>query len=169
MCAMSKNSGTVIYPGSFDPITNGHLDMIERSLHIFDRVIVAVANNPDKDALFTVEERKEMILAAVKHNERVVVDQIDGLLVDYCRKIGVHVVLRGMRAVADFEYEFQMTFMNRKLDREIETIFMMTGLRWLFVNSKIIKSAVKAGACVEGLVPDIVCEKLQEKLNVKHL
>lgn len=167
MFAMSKNSGKIVYPGSFDPITNGHLDLIERSLHIFDSVIVGVANNPDKNPMFTVEERKEMIRAAVNYNDRVIVDQIDGLLVDYCRKVGVHVVMRGMRALSDFEYEFQMTFMNRKLDREIETIFMMTGLRWFFVNSNIIKSAVKAGACVEGLVPDIVCEKLQEKLKAK--
>ena len=118
-------------------------------------------------SLSKIRQAKEMIRAAVNYNERVIVDQIDGLLVDYCRKIVVQVVVRGMRALSDFEYEFQMTFMNRKLDREIESMFMMTGLRWFFVNSNIIKSAVKAGACVEGLVPDVVCEKLQEKFNKK--
>jgi len=160
-----QQCGTCIYPGSFDPITNGHLDLIERALHIFKTVIVAVAHNPDKHALFTDEERKEMIRIAVNNNPRVIVDSFDGLLVDYARAKGVNVVLRGMRALSDFEYEFQMTFMNRKLEREIETIFMMTGLRWFFVNSKLIKSAVKAGANVQGLVPDIVCERLKEKLH----
>ena len=161
-------STTIIYPGSFDPITNGHLNLIERALHIFDTVIVAIAHNPDKNPLFSVEERMDMISRSTENNPRVVVDAFEGLLVDYARRKGVHVVLRGMRAMSDFEYEFQMTFMNRKLDREIETIFMMTGLRWFYVNSKMVKSAVKAGACVKGLVPDIVCEKLGQKLNNKQ-
>jgi pantetheine-phosphate adenylyltransferase len=154
-----------IYPGSFDPITNGHMNLIERALHIFDKVIIAVANNPDKDPLFTTEEKKEMIQAAVENNPRVIVDSFDGLLVDYARSKGVHVILRGLRAMSDFEYEFQMTFMNRKLDREIDTIFMMTGLRWFYVNSRIIKSAVKAGASIKGLVPDIVCERLEKRFK----
>lgn len=141
------------------------MNLIERALHIFDTVIVAIAHNPDKRPLFSVDERLEMIRHAVKHNPRVVVDSFEGLLVDYAHRRGVKVVLRGMRAMSDFEYEFQMTFMNRKLDREIETIFMMTGLRWFYVNSQMIKSAAKAGACVQGLVPDIVCEKLAQKLN----
>lgn len=160
-----KRQSICIYPGSFDPITNGHMDLIERALHIFDTVIVAVANNPDKHALFTPDERREMIRTAVGENERVVVDSFDGLLVDYCRRRGVHTVLRGMRAMSDFEYEFEMTFMNRKLDRGIETIFMATGLRWFFVHSKGIKAAFRAGACVQGLVPDIVCERLAAKLK----
>ena len=154
-----------IYPGSFDPITNGHMNLIERALHIFDKVIIAVANNPDKDPLFTTEEKKEMIQTAVENNPRVIVDSFDGLLVDYAKRKGVHVILRGLRAMSDFEYEFQMTFMNRKLDREIDTIFMMTGLRWFYVNSRIIKSAVKAGASIKGLVPDIVCERLEERFK----
>ena len=166
---MSHNSGLCIYPGSFDPVTNGHMDLIERGLHIFDTIIVAVANNPDKNPMFSVEERKEMIRLAVDNNPRVIVDSFNGLLVDYAREKGVHVVLRGMRAMSDFEYEFQMTFMNRKLDREIETIFMMTGLRWIFVNSKIIKSAVSAGASVKDLVPDAVCEMLDKKRKEKKL
>jgi len=166
---MKHNSGMCIYPGSFDPITNGHMDLIERSLHIFDTLIVAVANNPEKNPLFTVAERKDMIRCAVGNNPRIIVESFDGLLVDYARAREVHVVLRGMRAMSDFEYEFQMTFMNRKLDRDIETIFMMTGLRWFFVNSKVIKSAVKAGACVKDLVPDIVCERLEQKRTIKKL
>ena len=157
-----------IYPGSFDPVTNGHINLVERALHIFDNVIIAVANNPDKDPLFTTEEKKEMIQIAVDNNPRVIVDSFDGLLVEYARRRGVHVVLRGLRAMSDFEYEFQMTFMNRKLAREIDTIFMMTGLRWFYVNSNIIKSAVKSGASVEGLVPDIVLKRLDEKINGKQ-
>ena len=154
-----------IYPGTFDPLTNGHLDLINRALHIFDRVIVAIAVNPDKKPLFTVEERLEMIRAAVENNPRVITDSFEGLLVDYARSKGVHTVLRGMRAVSDFEYEYEMTFMNRKLDREIDTIFMLTGLRWLFVHSKTIKAAVKAGADVSGMVPDIVARRLSDKLR----
>lgn len=154
-----------IYPGTFDPLTNGHLDLIERALHIFDSVIVAIAVNPDKNPLFTVEERLEMIRAAVGDNPRVITDSFEGLLVEYARARGVHTVLRGMRAVSDFEYEYEMTFMNRKLDREIDTIFMLTGLRWLFVHSKTIKAAVKAGADVTGMVPDIVARRLHDKLR----
>jgi len=154
-----------IYPGTFDPLTNGHLDLIYRALHIFDRVIVAIAVNPDKKPLFTVDERLEMIRAAVENDPRVITDSFEGLLVEYARNKGVHTVLRGMRAVSDFEYEYEMTFMNRKLDREIDTIFMLTGLRWLFVHSKTIKAAVKAGADVTGMVPDIVARRLNEKLR----
>lgn len=160
-----KPKSICIYPGSFDPVTNGHMDLIERALHIFETVIVAVANNPDKHALFTPGERAEMIRIAVGENPRVIVDSFGGLLVDYCRCRDVRIVLRGMRAMSDFEYEFEMTFMNRKLDRGIETIFMATGLRWFFVHSKGIKAAVKAGACVKDLVPDIVYERLLAKLK----
>jgi pantetheine-phosphate adenylyltransferase len=154
-----------IYPGTFDPLTNGHLDLINRALHIFDRVIVAIAVNPDKNPLFTVDERLEMIRETVGNNPRVITDSFEGLLVEYARNKGVHTVLRGMRAVSDFEYEYEMTFMNRKLDREIDTIFMLTGLRWLFVHSKTIKAAVKAGADVTGMVPDIVASRLSKKLR----
>jgi pantetheine-phosphate adenylyltransferase len=154
-----------IYPGTFDPLTNGHLDLITRALHIFDKVFVAIAVNPDKNPLFTVDERLEMISTSVGNNPRVITDSFEGLLVDYARTKGVHTVLRGMRAVSDFEYEYEMTFMNRKLDRDIDTIFMLTGLRWLFVHSKTIKAAVKAGADVSDMVPEIVARKLNEKLR----
>jgi pantetheine-phosphate adenylyltransferase len=163
MSAPEKHS--CIYPGTFDPLTNGHLDLISRALHIFDTVIVAIAVNPDKNPIFTVEERLEMIRDAVDNNPRVVTDSFEGLLVEYARSRGVYTVLRGMRAMSDFEYEYEMTFMNRKLDRDIDTIFMMTGLRWLFVHSKTIKAAVKAGADVSGMVPELVARKLYEKLR----
>jgi pantetheine-phosphate adenylyltransferase len=163
---IQRKKGICIYPGSFDPVTNGHINLIERSLHIFDKTIVAIANNPDKNSLFSVNERKEMIEIALENNKRVIVDSFNGLLVNYAKKMDIHTVLRGMRAASDFEYEFEMTFMNRKLDRDMETIFMMTGLRWFFVHSSGIKAAVKAGADVTGLVPDIVCKKLTEKLKV---
>ncbi len=164
----NNNESICIYPGSFDPITNGHINLIERGLHIFDKIIVSVAINPEKKSMFTVEERKEMIRQSLinnPNNHRIIVDSFNGLLVEYAKSRGVHVVLRGLRAMSDFEYEFQMTFMNRKLDRSIDTIFMMTGLQWFFVNSSIIKQAALSGACVSGLVPDIVCEKLQEKIK----
>ncbi len=152
-----------IYPGSFDPITNGHLNIIERTLHIFDKLIVPVAINAAKTPLFTVEERVEMIREVTENNPNVIVDSFEGLLVDYVAAKDVHVIIRGLRAMSDFEYEFQMTFMNRKLNRHVETIFMMTGLKWFYVNSRIIKEVAIAGGSVEGLVPDIVGEKLKEK------
>ncbi len=160
-----KGKRMCIYPGSFDPVTNGHINLIERAMNIFDTVIVAIANNPDKKPLFSVEERTEMLEKSIGHYPGVKIDSFAGLLVDYAKNKGVYVILRGMRAVSDFEYEYEMTFMNRKLDRGIETIFMMTGLRWFFVHSKGIKAAAKAGACVRGLVPDIVCERLEQKLG----
>lgn len=153
----------VIYPGSFDPITNGHLNIIERSLGIFDRLIVTVAINASKSPLFSIAERVDMIREVVKNDPRVVIDTFEGLLVDYVAKKNIQVIIRGMRAMSDFEYEFQMTFMNRKLNRNIETIFMMTGLRWFYVNSRIIKEVAAAGGSVKGLVPDIVCTRLKEK------
>ncbi len=152
-----------MYPGSFDPITNGHLNIIERSLLIFDKLIVAVATNAAKQPLFTVEERIAMIKAVTNNNPKVMVDSFEGLLVDYVVEKNVHVLVRGLRAMSDFEYEFQMTFMNRKLNRSVETIFMMTGLRWFYVNSRIIKEVAFAGGSVKGLVPDVVSERLKEK------
>ena len=152
-----------MYPGSFDPITNGHLNIIERSLLIFDKLLIAVAINAAKKPLFTVEERVAMIKEVTKNNPNVIVDSFDGLLVDYVEEKNIHVLVRGLRAMSDFEYEFQMTFMNRKLNRSVETIFMMTGLRWFYVNSRIIKEVAFAGGSVKGLVPDVVSERLKEK------
>jgi len=156
-------SKIAIYPGSFDPITNGHINIIERSLLIFDKLIVAVAINAAKNSLFTLDERVTMIKEATKNNPHVIIDSFEGLLADYVAEKEINVIVRGLRALSDFEYEFQMTFMNRKLNRNVETIFMMTGLRWFYVNSRIIKEVAVAGGSVKGLVPDVVCERLREK------
>ena len=156
---------TAIYPGSFDPVTNGHVDIVERGLKIFDKIIVAILRNPTKEALFTVEERKEMIETSLNRNSNVEIDVFDGLLVDYAKKRNAVAILRGMRAVSDFEYEFQLALMNRKLNREIQTVFLMTGLRWIFISSSIIKEAASFGGNINGMVPPIVSRKLKEKFG----
>ncbi len=158
---------TAIYPGSFDPVTNGHLDIIERGLKLFDSIVVAILHNPGKEALFTVEERKEMLETSLKNFPNVEVDTFDGLLVNYAAKRKAHAILRGMRAVSDFEYEFQLALMNRRLNREIETVFLMTGLRWIFTSSSIIKEAAGFGGNINGMVPPVVNEKLKEKFRQK--
>ena len=157
-----------IYPGSFDPVTNGHLDIIERGRKLFDSIIVAILHNPTKDACFTVEERSEMLEICLKDLPNVEVDTFDGLLVDYAAKRNAHAILRGMRAVSDFEYEFQLALMNRRLNRNIETVFLMTGLRWIFTSSSIIKEAAGFGGNVNGMVPPIVNQKLKEKFGRKE-
>jgi len=158
-----------IYPGSFDPITNGHIDLIKRGLRMFDEIIVLVAYNPNKPSyLFSVEERIEMINEIVKNQERVRVDSYSGLLVDYAKNSGANVILRGLRALSDFEYEFQLALINRRLNRDIETVFLMTGYKWFFTSSQIIKEAASLGGSVRGLVPDIVNYKLQEKFGKKE-
>lgn len=156
-----------VYAGSFDPITNGHVDIIERSLQVFDRVIVAVAYNINKDnATFTPEERVKMIADVFKrHRGRVIADRFTGLLVDYVQRKGAKVIIRGLRAVADFEYEFQMTMMNRHLTSNIETIFMMAGEAHFYTSSRLVKEVVTLGGDVEGLVPDVVLKRLKEKVR----
>ncbi|MDD5711339.1 MAG: pantetheine-phosphate adenylyltransferase [Smithellaceae bacterium] len=154
-----------VYPGSFDPITNGHLDLIKRGLRIFDELIVLVAFNPSKASLFTVDERIELIKQSVNGNGRVRVDSFSGLLVDYVKESNANVILRGLRALSDFEYEFQMALINRRLNRDVETVFLMTGYKWFYTSSNIIKEAAGLGGSVKGLVPDIVYQKLQEKYN----
>jgi pantetheine-phosphate adenylyltransferase len=154
-----------IYPGSFDPITNGHLSILRRGLTIFDSVTIAVAANPNKSTLFTLEERMEMIRESTKNDEKVFLDSFDGLLVDYVSSKKTNIILRGMRALSDFDYEFQMSLMNRKLNRNIQSIFMMTDYKWLFTSSTIIKEAASYGGTIKGLVPDIVCQKLKEKFG----
>ncbi len=155
--------GVAVYPGSFDPITNGHVGLIRRGLEVFDRLIVAVAKNRDKDALFTPAEREEMIREATNGNPRVEVVSFEGLLVEYAHKRNVRVVLRGLRAVADFEYELQMANMNRKLAPEIETLFMMTGEEHFYVSSALVKEVSSLGGDVAGLVPSCVLEALRKK------
>jgi pantetheine-phosphate adenylyltransferase len=164
----NKIEKMAIYPGSFDPITNGHLSLLRRALTIFDSVTVAVASNPTKKTLFTIEERIEMIRESIKNDNRVFVDSFSGLLVDYVKSKNTNVILRGMRALSDFEYEFQMSLMNRKLNRNIETIFMMTDYKWFYTSSTIIKEAATFGGSCKGLVPDIVCQNLKEKYGYQQ-
>ncbi len=154
-----------IYPGTFDPPTNGHVDIIKRGQKLFDKVIVAILFNPKKKFLFSVKERIEMLESILKEFSNVEVDTHDGLTVDYAVKQNAHTIIRGMRAVSDFENEFQMALMNRRLNRDVETIFLMTGLRWIFISSSIIKEAARFGGDVESMVPSIVNEKLKEKFR----
>lgn len=157
------NEKIAVYPGSFDPVTNGHINLIERALEVFDKLVVAVAHNPNKSGLFSVEERLEMIRVALKNDPRVTVASFKGLLVDFVEKQGGRVIIRGLRALSDFEYEFQMTLMNRKLNRKVDTIFLMTGYKWFYISSRIIKEAASLGGSVRGLVPEIVHQRLKEK------
>src|SRR2546426_12768280 len=154
-----------IYPGSFDPVTNGHLDLIERGTKIFQRLIVAVLRNADKDPLFTVAERVEMLRQVTRPWANVEVDVFDGLLVDYARKRGAGVILRGIRAVSDYEYELQMALMNRKLEDRLETVFMLPGLTYSYLSSKLVREIAQLGAPLAGLVPPIVEERLRAKIS----
>ncbi len=154
-----------IYPGSFDPMTNGHLSLIQRGLKVFDRLIVAIANNPAKKPLFSVAERKALIAQAVGNDPRVEIDSFDGLLVDYAKLQGVHTVLRGLRAVSDFEYEFQIANMNRNLDPEFESVFMMTGEDYFYVASSLVREVASFGGDVSRLVPPNVFAALQARFR----
>jgi pantetheine-phosphate adenylyltransferase len=156
-----------IYPGSFDPVTYGHIDITKRGLKLFDRIIVAILHNPGKKSLFSIEERLEMLNESMAGIENIEFDTFDGLLVDYAQQRGAHALLRGMRAVSDFEYEFQLALMNRKLNREVETVFLMTGLRWIFTSSSIIKEAAQFGGDIDDMVPPNVSRKLKEKFASK--
>lgn len=158
-----------IYPGSFDPITNGHVDIIKRAARMFDEVIILIAYNPNKNYLFTVEERMEMIGDIFKDTQGIRVDCYSGLLVDYLKISGANIVLRGMRALSDFEYEFQMALMNRRQTKRIETVFLMSGFKWFYTSSKLIKEVASLGGTVKGLVPDNVNQKLTEKFNTNNI
>jgi len=158
---------TAIYPGSFDPLTNGHLAIIQRGLKVFDRLVVAVANNPEKRPLFTAAERKAMISDAVGDDPRVEVDSFDTLLVDYVRQKGIHTVLRGLRAVSDFEFEFQIANMNRHLLPDLETVFVMTGEDYFFVSARLVREVATFGGDVSAFVPPNVLEALRRKLAGK--
>jgi pantetheine-phosphate adenylyltransferase len=154
-----------IVPGSFDPITNGHLDIIGRAAVQFDRVTVAVARNNSKNPLFTIEERVALIQEVCEAWTNVSVGTFDGLLVEYAQQCGAGVIVKGLRAVSDFEYELQMAHMNRRLCREVETVFMMTGAEYSYLSSSIVKEIARLGGSVEGLVPARVRQHLQEKYN----
>ncbi len=155
-----------IYPGSFDPVTMGHLDIIERGLNLFDKIIVTILQNPTKTYLFSVDERVEMLEDSLGNFEGVEIAHYDGLLVEYAAQRDAHAILRGMRAVSDFEYEFQMALMNRKLHREIQTVFLMTSLRWIYTSSSIIKEAVRFGGDIQDMVPPIVHDRLKRKFSL---
>lgn len=156
----------IIYPGSFDPLTFGHIDIIERSLRLFDSVVVAIITNPAKQPLFTVEERREMLEEIVrKRFPKVEVDVFHGLLVDYAKRKRAQAVVRGIRAVADYEYEFQMALMNRRLVPQIETVFMMPAEHYSYLSSRLVKEIAELGGSVRGLVPDIVEKRLRKRLR----
>lgn len=154
-----------IYPGSFDPITNGHVDIIDRGLRIFDRIVVAVLKNPKKAALFTTKERVRMIQDLFASKKEVEVRAFDGLLVDFARAQRTNVVIRGLRAISDFEYEFQMALMNRSLAPDIETFFMMPSVNYSFLSSNLVREVAGLGGSVEGLVPGPVARRLRQKLG----
>lgn len=154
-----------VCPGSFDPITYGHLDIIERTSKVFDKVYISVLKNSSKKGLFTPEERVEMIEEVTSHLNNVEVKQFYGLLVDFCNEVGAKAIVRGLRAVSDFEYEMQLTSMNRKLDSDIETIYMMTNNNYSFISSSIVKEVAKYGGKIEDVVPPHVANLLQEKFS----
>jgi len=153
-----------IYPGSFDPVTNGHLDLIERGAKIFDRLVVAILRNMDKDPLFTLDERVEMLREVTRPWPNVEIEVFSGLLVDYARLRQANVILRGIRAVSDYEYELQMALMNRKLNPQLETVFMMPALSYTYLSSRLVREIAQLGAPLVGLVPPAVEERLRAKV-----
>ena len=156
---------TAVYPGSFDPITNGHLDLIERGSKLFDELIVAVLRNPGKDPFFTVEERVEMLQEVTQHCANVSVESFGGLLVDYAVRKQARVIVRGIRAISDYEYELQMALMNRKMDAHLETVFMMPAVAYTFLSSRLVREICQLGGNVSGLVPPEVEERLRAKVG----
>jgi pantetheine-phosphate adenylyltransferase len=154
---------TAVYPGTFDPITNGHLDIIGRGVGLFDRIIVALLKNADKEPLFSLEERLEIVSSVVKRFPNVRVESFDGLLIDYARSVGAGAIVRGLRALSDFEYEFQMALMNRRLGPDLETVFMMPSEAYSYVSSRLVKEVVGLGGDVTGLVPQEVLDRLKAR------
>jgi pantetheine-phosphate adenylyltransferase len=158
-------TSVAIYPGSFDPVTNGHLDLIERGQKMFDRLIVAVLKNTEKEPMFSVPERVDMLREVTRHWESVEIDVFEGLLVDYARKRGAAVILRGIRAVSDYEYELQMALMNRKLEPRLETVFMMPGETYSYLSAKVVREIAHFGGPLAGLVPPTVEQRLRAKVS----
>ena len=159
------NSSLAMYPGSFDPVTNGHLDLIERGTKIFERLIVAVLRNTDKQPLFAVSERVDMLREVTRAYPTVEVDVFDGLLVDYARRRGAGVILRGIRAVSDYEYELQMALMNRKLEPQLETVFMMPALSYSYLSARLVREIAQLGGPLKGMVPEAVEQRLRAKVT----
>ncbi len=162
------NRKVEIYPGSFDPFTNGHINIIERGVKVFDNIIVAIAHNTSKKTTFTIEERVEIIREVFQNRPEVKVDYFQGLLVEYAKKMGTNIVLRGMRTVSDFEYELQMALSNKTLYPEIETIFMVTEGTYSYISSSLIKEIITLGGSAKEMIPEIVEKKLREKLLRKQ-
>jgi len=159
------NKGTAIYPGSFDPPTNGHLDLIERGSKIFEELVVAILRNSEKVPMFSVSERLEMLRELTAELPNVRIDTFDGLMVEYAKSLDAMCVLRGIRAISDYEYELQMALMNRKLEPTLETVFMMPADKYSYVSSRLVREVAQAGGPVKGLVPEVVEQKLHEKLD----
>ncbi|WAM30736.1 pantetheine-phosphate adenylyltransferase [Caldicellulosiruptor naganoensis] len=157
-----------VYPGSFDPVTNGHLDIIERASKIFDKLIVAVLVNPNKTPVFDIEERVELLKETTEHLPNVEVKAFNGLLIDFMKQENAKVIVKGLRAVSDFEYEFQMALLNKKLEPSIETIFMMTNSKYSYLSSSMVKEVARFGGCIEDLVPEKIAKKVMRKLNKKY-
>jgi pantetheine-phosphate adenylyltransferase len=155
-----------IYPGTFDPITHGHLDVIRRGKGLFDRLIIALARNPEKEPFFPIRDRLQMIREVVPLDRNIEVDSFDGLLVDYARRRKAAVVIRGLRALSDFEYEFQMTLMNRKLNPEVETIFLMPNERYTYLNSSVVKEIAMQGGNISELVPESIAQRLYQRYGI---
>ena len=162
---MNERGKLAIYPGTFDPITNGHISILTRALKIFDRLLIVIPNNPQKTPLFSLDERISMINEVLKGKHDIEIDTFDGLLVDYVVRKKTNIIVRGLRALSDFEYEFQLALMNRKLNREVQSIFLMTDYKWFYISSTIIKEAASFGGDISGLVPPLVCKKLNEKFG----
>jgi len=161
-----KKDKIAVYPGSYDPITNGHIDIIERGLSIFDKIIVAALKNPSKTYLFSLEERIEIIKEIFKDNNRIEVDYFEGLLADYLKEKETNMVVRGLRAISDFDIEFQMALMNRNINKEIETIFFVPSVEYSFLSSRLVKEVYSLGGDVKTLVPELVHKRLKEKFSV---